>query len=141
MSLTHLGLSAWAILHSKALKKGDTVVHNLKEGPLASAIATVAKELGVTLTSATETKNAQMAISDSAEGKLTKCLGPKGVFVACSGSAESSAVNASVTLSVTDAIFSDVSITGFDLGAWITTADSSTLAAGMSCHDFFHLPI
>ena len=42
-----LGLSAWGMLSSGALKSGDSVVHNLTAGqPLVSAVSAVAKELG-----------------------------------------------------------------------------------------------
>ena len=83
--------------------------------PLAKAISAVAKELGLTLTSSADTKNASLAITASSASKLTKCLGPKGVLVACSGTAS----GASLSVSATDAIFNGIGIKGFELGMYL----------------------
>ena len=115
------------------LKKGDTVVHALKEGPLLSAVTTVAKELGLTVSTSTDTKNARLAIVDSppSVGKLAKCLGPKAAVVACSGNAEGATAGASAALSVTDLIFNDAALLGFDLASFIASENDKTLAAGV----------
>jgi len=125
-----VGLTAWGILNTVPLKKGDTVVHALKEGPLLATITVMSKELGVTLTNNADTKNARLAIVDTSPGKIAKCLAPKGAVVACSGNAAGSVVGSSAALSVTDAIFNDTSLHGFDLGSFLASADDSKLAAG-----------
>lgn len=124
-----VGLSAWGILNSGSLKQGDSVVHNLDPaGPLASAVSAVAKELGVTMTDKTDTKNAAMAITSSPGSKLSKCLGPEGTLVACAEKSNSSAMGSSQSISVTDTIFNGMSVVGFDLGTYLATADDATLA-------------
>jgi protoporphyrinogen oxidase len=118
-------------LSSVALKKGDTVVHALKDGPLLSAITAISKEVGVTLTNSADTKNARAVVVDAPPGKLAKCLGPKGVVVALSGNITAGSVAGSgVALSVTDLIFQDSSTQGFDLSSWIATADEKLFQSG-----------
>merc|ERR1711871_462979 len=114
------------------IKKGDTVVHNLSPGPLASAIAAVAKELGVTLSDKADTKSAAMAITCSHGSKLAKCLGPEGVMVALAEKETSSAIGASQSVSVTDMIFNGISVQGFDLGAYLATTDDASLSAAFT---------
>ena len=156
-----LGVSAWGILNCGTIKKGDTVVHNLSAGPLASAVAAVAKELGgttrtfnvmlhiqyanyvlhihylfsymiVTLSDKADTKSAAMAITCSHGSKLAKCLGPEGVMVALAEKETSSAIGASQSVSVTDMIFNGISVQGFDLGAYLATTDDASLSAAFT---------
>jgi len=113
------------------LKKGDTIVHSLPEGPVASAVAAIAKELGATLTSSAETTNAQLAIIASpGSSKLAKALGPKGAAVAYSSAVDGVGLDAGLPISISDAIFNGVSVIGFDLAAWVASADQATITAG-----------
>lgn len=125
-----VGLTAWGILNVVPLKKGDTVVHALVDGPLLAAVTSMCKDLGVTVTNNAETKNARLALVDAPSGKIAKCLAPKGAVVACSGNTAGTTAGASTVLSVTDAIFNDTSLHGFDLGAFIATTDDGKLSAG-----------
>jgi hypothetical protein len=133
-----VGLTAWGILNVVPLKKGDTVVHALAEGPLLATVTSMCKDLGVNVTNNAETKNARLAILDTPSGKIAKCLAPKGAVIACSGSTAGAAAGASAALSVTDAIFNDTSLHGFDLGAFIATTDDKKLSAGRLMHTIYH---
>lgn len=123
-----MGLTAYGMLTSGALKKGDTIVHDISTGPLAIAVASVAKELGVTLTDKVDTKDAAMAITTSPGSKLAKCLGVNGTLVACADKESCTAIGASYSISVSDAVFNNITTVGFDLPGYIANADEVTLA-------------
>lgn len=123
-----LGLTAYGMLTSGVLKKGDTIVHNIRAGPLASAVTAVATELGFKLTDKADTKGAAMVITATPGTKLGKCLGPNGTLVVCAEDESGSAVGSSQSVSVSDMIFNNISIVGFDLPAYIATADEATLS-------------
>ena len=119
-------------MNSKPLKKGDNILHNLSEANLSNAISSIAKELGVSVTTSTEAKNVQMIITQSpAGGKLYKSLAPKGAMVVCSGSQETNALDSSIGVSSTSAIFEDIAVLGFDLTSWIASVDDKTLNNGI----------
>lgn len=122
-----MGLTAYGMMTSGALKKGDTVVHNISAGPLATAVTAVAKELGVTLTDKVDTKGAAMAITTTPGSKLAKCLGANGTLIACADKESSTAIGASQSISVSDVVFNNISTVGFDLPAYIANADEDTL--------------
>lgn len=123
-----LGLTAYGMMTSGALKKGDTVVHNISAGPLATAVTAVAKELGVTLTDKTDIKDASMAISVDPGSKLAKCLGVNGTLVAVADKESSTSVGSSQSISVSDIVFNNISTVGFDLPGYIANADENTLS-------------
>ena len=122
-----LGLTAYGMMTSGALKKGDTIVHNISAGPLATAVAAVAKELGVTLTDKADTKDAAMAITSTPGSKLAKCLGVNGTLVACADKESSIAIGASQSISVSDVVFNNITTVGFDLPGYIANADEDKL--------------
>ena len=123
-----LGLTAYGMLTSGALKKGDTVVHDISAGPLATAVASVAKELGVTLTNKSDTKGAALAITTMPGSKLAKCLGVNGTLVACADKESTVSIGASHSISVSDTVFNNITTVGFDLPGYVASADEDTLA-------------
>ena len=145
-------VSAWAILHEfAALKSGDLVVQTNGSSAVGAAITQLGKALGLKVVSLSdadlsgakltttlqEVGKCKLAVSGQSGRHLTalqKALANSGVAVAYSGVFESLQSSADVQLPISNIIFNDASVRGFELVSWVrgnTAAYRKSVAALM----------
>lgn len=139
--------AAWAILNNFAtLKAGDVVVQTSANGAIGAAIAQVGKALGLKVVSisdadltaadlASKLKEAgsiKLAVSGRSGrhiSTLQRVVAKGGVTVSYNGVFESLQTIGSVQLPISNLIFSDTSVHGFDLNAWAATSPEAFRAS------------
>lgn len=141
--------AAWGILNNfVTLKAGDVVVQTSASSAIGSAIAQVGKALGLKVVSisdadltaadlASKLKEAgsiKLAVSGRSGrhiSTLQRVVAKGGVTVSYNGVFESLQSTSSVQLPISNLIFSDTSVHGFDLNTWATTSPDA-FRAGVS---------
>lgn len=128
--------AAWGILHNFAsLKAGDVVVQTNGNGAVGAAISQVGKALGykvvsvnaadITAAKLQEAGSIKLAVSGHSGrhiSALQKAVGTNGVTVSYNGTYEPVSTVSGVQLPISQLIFNNTSLNGFDLNAWAATS-------------------
>ena len=130
-------VSAWALLHNfVALKAGDVVVQTSGKSAVGAAVAQVGKALGLTVVSLSEEDlaGAKLGAKLQESGKiklvlaghsgkhlslLQRSIAPGGSLVAYNGVYEPLSASSEVQMPISNMIFQNTSVQGFDLAAWV----------------------
>jgi NADPH:quinone reductase-like Zn-dependent oxidoreductase len=134
--------SAWNLLNNfKTLKAGDNVLVTETKNATGSAIAEIAKVLGLNVITVSKKDlddpsyikhtrsmlNSKLIITScgASAHKLSKLLAPQGSLVIYNGIIDPSEYFPTVDIPVSSAIFNDISVHGFDFKVWHDTNKSA----------------